>query len=103
MIWFQHDYTIRVNSYNIFHFFFINLLFTIGVDSQGRGLLYNGIIDCFIKTGRSEGIYGFYKGIGANYMRLAPHGALCLVFWDLLKDIQIKHIDNRLYKRNNLH
>lgn len=25
-------------------------------------------------------------------MRLAPHGALCLVFWDILKDLQEKHL-----------
>lgn len=68
-------------------------LYNQAVDAQGRGLLYSGIVDCFIKIGKSEGFYGFYKGIGANYMRLAPHGALCLVFWDSLKDLQMKYLD----------
>ncbi|RZC42729.1 solute carrier family 25 member 35 [Asbolus verrucosus] len=57
-------------------------------DAQGRGVLYRGIGDCFVKTCKSEGFFGLYKGVGANYMRLAPHGALCLVFWDILKDLQ---------------
>lgn len=69
-----------------------------GVDAKGRGLLYSGLIDCFIKIGKSEGFFGFYKGIGANYMRLAPHGALCLLFWDYLKDLQLRYIDTKPQK-----
>ncbi|KAJ8917719.1 hypothetical protein NQ315_005168 [Exocentrus adspersus] len=70
-------------------------LYNQGVDASGKGVLYRGLTDCFIKIWRSEGFFGFYKGIGANYMRLAPHGALCLVFWDVLKDVQVKYIDTR--------
>lgn len=58
------------------------------MDANGKGLLYNGILDCFYKIWLTEGFLGFYKGVTANYMRLAPHGALCLVFWDMLKDLQ---------------
>ncbi|XP_056641905.1 solute carrier family 25 member 35-like [Diorhabda sublineata] len=70
-------------------------LYNQGIDKHGKGLLYNGIIDAFIKIGRKEGILGFYKGVTASYMRLAPHSALCLVFWDILKDLQEKYIDRR--------
>lgn len=70
--------------------FFI-LLFS-GVDASGRGLYYSGIVDCFNKIARTEGFFGFYKGVGANYLRLAPHSALCLVFWDVLKDVQNKYL-----------
>ncbi|XP_045474234.1 solute carrier family 25 member 35-like [Harmonia axyridis] len=66
-------------------------LYNQGVDASGKGLLYNGIGDCFLKIWRAEGFQGFYKGIGPNYMRLAPHGALCLVFWDILKDLHLKY------------
>ncbi|XP_968348.2 solute carrier family 25 member 35 [Tribolium castaneum] len=66
-------------------------LYNQATDAQGRGLLYKGITDCFIKIYKCEGIPGLYKGIGANYMRLAPHGALCLIFWDVLKDLQKKY------------
>lgn len=64
----------------------------LAVDANGKGILYSGIIDCFHKIWQTEGFVGFYKGVTANYMRLAPHGALCLVFWDMLKDLQLNYI-----------
>lgn len=71
-------------------------LYNQGVDQHGKGLIYNGIMDAFIKIGKKEGFMGFYKGVTASYMRLAPHGALCLVFWDILKDLHEKYINSRL-------
>lgn len=68
-------------------------LYNQGVDKNGRGLLYTGILDAFNKIGKKEGISGLYKGVTASYLRLAPHGALCLVFWDILKDLQARYID----------
>ncbi|XP_050504760.1 solute carrier family 25 member 35-like [Diabrotica virgifera virgifera] len=67
-------------------------LYNQGVDQNGRGLLYNGIFDAFVKIGKKEGLRGFYKGVTASYVRLAPHGALCLVFWDMLKELHEKHL-----------
>ncbi|KAB0789996.1 hypothetical protein PPYR_12301 [Photinus pyralis] len=58
------------------------------VDEIGTGLLYKNIPDCFRKIWKTEGVFGFYKGLTAHYMRLGPHGALTLVFWDSLKDLQ---------------
>lgn len=57
-----------------------------GVDAQGKGLLYRGYLDCVWKIWKSEGFFGFYKGLGACYFRLGPHTVLCLVFWDQLKE-----------------
>lgn len=67
------------------------------VDDLGKGLLYKNIPDCCIKIWRTEGPLGFYKGVTANYMRLAPHGVLTLVFWDWLKDLHVafKMVDNK--------
>ncbi|KAK5645393.1 hypothetical protein RI129_006693 [Pyrocoelia pectoralis] len=59
------------------------------VDASGRGLLYKNIPDCFRKIWKTEGFLGFYKGLTAHYMRLAPHGVLTLVFWDSLKNLQV--------------
>ncbi|KAJ8320851.1 hypothetical protein KUTeg_002438 [Tegillarca granosa] len=56
-----------------------------GVDKNGYGLLYKGFRDCFIKIITKEGIWGFYKGWGPSYMRLAPHTTLSLLFWDQLR------------------
>lgn len=42
-----------------------------GVDpATGRGLLYNSPIDCFLKSTRTEGIRGLYKGFLAHYLRI---------------------------------
>lgn len=58
------------------------------VDANNRGKLYSGMIDCFHKMVRSEGIGSLYKGTGANYMRLGPHTVLLLVCWDQLKILE---------------
>ncbi|CAK1545100.1 unnamed protein product [Leptosia nina] len=58
------------------------------VDSQNRGKLYKSMGDCFIKMLKSEGASAFYKGVGANYLRLGPHTVLLLVCWDQLKILE---------------
>ncbi|XP_044732978.1 solute carrier family 25 member 35-like isoform X2 [Chrysoperla carnea] len=65
-------------------------LYNQGVDSSGRGLLYDGYFDCVMKIWRKERFYGFFKGIGPSYLRLGPHTVLCLVFWDELNKFYIK-------------
>jgi len=49
---------------------------------------YSGIIDCFQKVARDEGIAGMFKGAGANVIRLVG-SALVLVLYD-----EIKHVLN---------
>ncbi|XP_011549563.3 solute carrier family 25 member 35 isoform X1 [Plutella xylostella] len=58
------------------------------VDARNRGTLYSGMVDCFVKIIRKEGVYGLYKGVGANYLRLGPHTVLLLVCWDQLKVLE---------------
>jgi len=60
-------------------------LYNQGVDTAGRGLLYRGVTDCFVRTFYAEGIWGFYKGCGASFFRLGPHTVLSLVIWDELQ------------------
>jgi solute carrier family 25 protein 34/35 len=62
----------------------------LGVDSRGKGLLYQGVPDCFFKIWQTEGFLGFYKGLGASYFRLGPHIMLSLIFWEELKSIHQK-------------
>ncbi|XP_031349945.1 solute carrier family 25 member 35-like isoform X2 [Photinus pyralis] len=62
-------------------------LYNQGVDANGKGLLYNGYLDCVGKIWSAEGFLGFYKGLSASYIRLGPHTVLSLVFWDKLKDL----------------
>ena len=60
-------------------------LYNQGTDASGRGLYYRNVGDCFVKTFRKEGLWGFYKGWGASLFRLAPHTVLSLVFWNQLQ------------------
>lgn len=52
------------------------------VNPSGRGAIYSGFLNCFYQTFRSEGLWGFYKGWGASYLRLGPHTTIGLVLWD---------------------
>lgn len=49
------------------------------------GSKYSGVLDCFGKTVRAEGIRGLYKGWTAHYLRLGPHTIYCFVFWEQAK------------------
>ncbi|CAG0914183.1 unnamed protein product [Notodromas monacha] len=59
-------------------------LYNQGVDARGKGLMYEGILDCARKIMHSEGFFGLYKGWTANYLRVGPHTVLSLVFWNEL-------------------
>lgn len=41
-----------------------------GVDASGKGLLYKGPGDCFVKIVKIEGVRGLYKGFLAHYLRI---------------------------------
>jgi solute carrier family 25 oxoglutarate transporter 11 len=36
-------------------------------------LPYRGMVDCFTKVARQEGVLRFYRGFGTYYIRIAPH------------------------------
>ncbi|XP_034193429.1 solute carrier family 25 member 35 [Osmia lignaria lignaria] len=59
-------------------------------DAAGKGMLYNGLLDAFIKILRTEGLTGLYKGIFPTWMRIAPHTVLCLVFYEKLDQLYNK-------------
>lgn len=61
-------------------------MFNQPVNSDGKGLTYKNVIDCFIKVSKTEGFWrGCYKGFGANYLRMAPQHLLNLTFWEIFK------------------
>ena len=49
-------------------------------DKHGNGVLYRGLVDCFVKTLKAEGVRGIYKGWLPHYLRLGPHTILTFVF-----------------------
>ena len=52
---------------------------------KGHGATYNGIIDCLVKTARSEGFTGLYKGTTGYLSRQVPHGLVTLVAFEFYK------------------
>jgi solute carrier family 25 protein 34/35 len=46
---------------------------------------YTGVLDCLVKTLKTEGPRGAYKGALAQYSRIAPHTVLTFIFWEQLK------------------
>ncbi|GES95985.1 mitochondrial carrier [Rhizophagus clarus] len=61
------------------------------VDQSGKGSLYKNTFDCFVKTLRTEGLYGFYKGFVAHYFRIGPHTILTFVFLEQFRGLYIKY------------
>jgi solute carrier family 25, member 34/35 len=67
-------------------------LYNQGVSASGKGIYYSGVIDCFVKIFKVEGFAGFYKGFWPHYIRIGPHSALVLLFFDELKLFKTKLI-----------
>lgn len=47
-------------------------------------LPYKGMVDCFQKVARQEGILRFYRGFSTYYVRIAPHAMVTLIVADYL-------------------
>jgi len=56
----------------------------------GQALPYKGAIDCFMKTFRSEGVRGLYKGMVAPLTAVTPMYALCFFGYGIGKQIFCK-------------
>jgi solute carrier family 25 protein 34/35 len=51
-------------------------------NAKGKGQVYSGFVDCFMKTYQTEGTAGLYKGGVAQYMRIAPYTCLTFVIFE---------------------
>jgi solute carrier family 25 oxoglutarate transporter 11 len=47
-------------------------------------LPYKGMLDCFRKVAKDEGLLRFYRGFGTYYVRIAPHAMVTLIVADYL-------------------
>jgi hypothetical protein len=45
---------------------------------------YRGMVDCFAKVAKQEGLGRFYRGFGTYYVRIAPHAMVTLIVADYL-------------------
>lgn len=51
-----------------------------------QGTLYKNPIDCLWKTFKAEGLFGWYKGSTAHFLRIAPHTIITLTANDLIQN-----------------
>lgn len=49
------------------------------------GGAYTGMGDCFVRTLRSEGVAGLFRGLGANYVKVVPSIAIAFVTYEQVK------------------
>lgn len=57
----------------------------VGLD--GKGTLYKGMIDCFVKSVKNEGLFSLWKGFFPNWGRLGPRGVICFLVMETLNDM----------------
>lgn len=65
------------------------------LDDAGKGKYYKGAYDCFCKIIKIEGLSGLYKGFWPNYLRMAPHSTLVLLFYDEAKAARDRIVNAR--------
>ncbi|KAK2176766.1 hypothetical protein NP493_642g00023 [Ridgeia piscesae] len=69
---------------------------TMPTPPPGQAPMYSGMLDCTKKMFLKEGIRGFYKGMGAPLMGIAPIFAVSFFGFNVGKAIQQKHPDDVL-------
>jgi len=52
---------------------------------DGTGKLYSGMVDCFVKSAKSEGIMSLYNGFWPNFGRVVPRVTIVFVVMEQLK------------------
>lgn len=66
-------------------------LYNQGVTAAGKGIYYNGVVDCFLKIVKTEGFMALYKGSWAHHIRTGPHSTLVLVPFDQFRALDAKY------------
>ncbi|KAI8992749.1 mitochondrial carrier [Trametes punicea] len=59
-------------------------------DGRTVGTLYKNPLDCLWKTLKTEGIYGWYKGSTAHFLRIAPHTVITLTANEFIVRMYLK-------------
>jgi len=55
-----------------------------GADGQ---MLYKGMIDCFVKMFKKEGLMSFYNGFAPNYMRIGTWNVIMFLSYEQIKKL----------------
>ncbi|KAK5083442.1 hypothetical protein LTR05_005944 [Lithohypha guttulata] len=48
---------------------------------------YRGLVDCFVRVARQEGLLRFYRGFGTYLLRIAPHTMITLIIADRINSL----------------
>ncbi|GLC46977.1 Mitochondrial adenine nucleotide transporter adnt1 [Pleodorina starrii] len=55
--------------------------------SQGGDVVvYRGMMDCFVRTVREEGVQALFKGLWPNYLKVVPSIAIAFVTYEQMKE-----------------
>jgi|TARA_B110000977_G_scaffold123278_1_gene158185 solute carrier family 25 phosphate transporter 23/24/25/41 len=54
---------------------------------QAARIRYTGMVDCFVKVVRHEGVGALFHGLSANYIKVAPSIAIAFVCYEEIKKI----------------
>eukprot|EP00884_Botryococcus_braunii_P019730 jgi/Botrbrau1/6440/Bobra.0034s0016.1 len=53
---------------------------------EGHAVVYKGMVDCFVRTVREEGLQALFKGLLPNYIKVVPSIAIAFVSYEKLKE-----------------
>lgn len=56
-------------------------------DAVGQAVAYKGMIDCFRRTVKEEGVQALFKGLWPNYLKVVPSIAIMFVCYENIKDL----------------
>ncbi|KAG2444147.1 hypothetical protein HYH02_009086 [Chlamydomonas schloesseri] len=52
----------------------------------GNVVAYKGMVDCFVRTVREEGVQALFKGLWPNYLKVVPSIAIAFVTYEQVKE-----------------
>ncbi|XP_022693426.1 solute carrier family 25 member 35-like isoform X3 [Varroa jacobsoni] len=67
------------------------------VDSNGRGLLYKNVWDCFRRIKAREGLLAFWKGSTGAFFYVMITSSITLVSWDEMRHVRNARLNSRDY------
>ena len=57
------------------------------VQGEAEKHLYRGMLDCFVKTVKYEGVGALFKGLWPNYVKVVPSIAIAFVTYEQVKEL----------------
>ena len=53
----------------------------------GHAVAYKGMMDCFSRTVKEEGMGALFKGLAPNYLKVVPSIAIAFVTYEQVKEV----------------